>query len=331
MKTGGMFVIFILGILSGALLTARAIPILKHKQLGQNIRTEGPQSHLDKAGTPSMGGVAIILATVSVAVISAITAGHYDRNTFVILGSFVAFGLIGFADDYLKVIKKQNEGLLPWQKFSLQFILSLLSAVYMVKFSGALPSLYIPFIKEWIIVHSQVGEIGLILFLMFTIIAMSNGVNLTDGLDGLAGGITAIVSIFMAFVAMTFAQFAQIPAAVFFTALSGACIGFLIFNKNPAKIFMGDTGSLSIGGGMAVAGCMMSMEIFLPVVGIIYVLEALSVVLQVMYFKGTGGKRLFRMAPLHHHFEEGGMEEVSVVNIFWGITLIITVISLILG
>ena len=314
-----MIITVVLGFLLGFMFTRKAIPILQHKQMGQNIREEGPQSHQKKSGTPSMGGVAIILAVVIAAVVGAISAGCI-LDTVICLSGFVVFGAIGFFDDYLKVIKKQNEGLKAGQKFGLQLIFSIAFALYMVHFSGMGTEVYIPFFK----VYVDFG-IWYVPFVVFTMLAMTNGVNLTDGLDGLAAGVTMFVCIFMTFLAN---QLGYMPSEITFAALVGGCAGFLIYNRNPARIFMGDTGSLAIGGGITVAAFMMKMEFLLPVAGLIYVLETLSVVLQVGYFKITHGKRLFRMAPLHHHFEEGGMNERKVVLLFWTITVVCCVIAL---
>lgn len=307
----------IISFLLAVCFTYIAIPIMHKKQLGQNIREEGPASHQKKKGTPSMGGVAIILSTAITTLGVGIYAGINIELVVGILG-FVAFGSIGFLDDYLKVIKKHNEGLKSYQKFALQFIFATIFAMYL-HFSQDINSLvYIPFFKVYV-------DFGLmyIPFVIFTILAMSNGVNLTDGLDGLAGGVTFIVATTMATVAKILGY---LSSEILFYGLAGACLGFLVFNKNPAKIFMGDTGSLAIGGGITVWAFLMKMEFLLPIVGIIYVLETLSVVLQVGYFKLTKGKRLFRMAPLHHHFEEGGMKEINVVYMFWIITLVFMVI-----
>ncbi len=315
---GDISLTILLGFLLSFFFTNKAIPILQKKQMGQNIREEGPESHLKKAGTPSMGGVAIILA-----VVIAVLVGAVGRNTLgdalVCISGFVVFGAIGFFDDYLKVIKKQNEGLKAYQKFGLQLVFAILFAIYMVKLSGLGTEVYIPFFKIYI-------DFGIwyVPFVIFVILAMTNGVNLTDGLDGLAAGVTMIVSLYMCYVA---ADIGIISSEIFFAALAGGCLGFLLLNKNPAKIFMGDTGSLAIGGGITVAAFLMKMEFLLPIAGIIYVLETLSVVLQVGYFKITKGKRLFRMAPLHHHFEEGGMKETKVVAMFWCITIICSVIA----
>ena len=314
-----MIITIILGFLLGFMFTRKAIPILQNKQMGQNIREEGPKSHQKKSGTPSMGGVAIILAVVIAAIVGGISTGTV-KEVAICLSGFIVFGAIGFFDDYLKVIKKQNEGLKAGQKFGLQLIFSVLFALYMVYMSGIGTEVYIPFFR----IYVDFG-IWYVPFVVFTMLAMTNGVNLTDGLDGLAAGVTMFVCIAMAFFAK---HLGYMPSEIVYAALVGGCAGFLIYNANPAKIFMGDTGSLAIGGGITVAAFMMKMEFLLPVAGLIYVLETLSVVLQVGYFKISHGKRLFRMAPLHHHFEEGGMNEKKVVFMFWSITVICSVIAL---
>lgn len=304
------------GLVIGIMLTYVLIPILQNMQMGQNIRTEGPKSHQKKAGTPSMGGVAIVVTIIFAVAIG----GHFNKATVAIGIGFLAFALIGFIDDYLKVVKKQNEGLKPWQKFLMQLIVSVAFAIYIGYYSGLGTEVFIPFVK----IYADFG-VWFVPFIVFTLLAMTNGVNLTDGLDGLAGGVTAIVAVFMS----AFASYlGLVSESCIFGAVAGACLGFLVFNKNPAKIFMGDTGSLALGGGIALTAIAMKMELLLPIVGLIYVLEAASVVLQVVYFKSTGGKRLFKMAPLHHHFEESGMKETAVVMMFWIITLICCLIGI---
>lgn len=294
----------------GMLLTAFLIPVLKKAKAGQNIREEGPESHHIKAGTPSMGGLAIIGAIL----LAGVAGAAWTPETFAALLGFLLFASIGFIDDYLKVVKKHNEGLLAWQKFSMQFVISLGFALYMVMFSESGTEVVVPF---W----NQTVDFGswYIPFIVFTLLAMVNAINLTDGLDGLASGVTAIVSMFFVFLAF---QTGNESAAMIYAAVTGGCLGFLIFNRYPAKIFMGDTGSLALGGAVALTAIVMKMELFLPIVGFIYVIEALSVVLQVGYFKATRGKRLFRMAPIHHHFEKSGMRETTVVLLFWLITMV---------
>jgi phospho-N-acetylmuramoyl-pentapeptide-transferase len=292
------------------LLTAILIPVLKKANAGQNIREEGPKSHHVKAGTPSMGGLAIIGAII----LAGIAGGAWTPETFAALLGFLLFACIGYFDDYLKVVKKQNEGLLAWQKFSLQFVISLGFAVYMAMYSESGTEVFVPF---W----NQPVDFGgwYIPFIVFTILAMVNAINLTDGLDGLASGVTAIVAMFFVFLAIRTGYGSE---TMIYAAITGSCLGFLTFNRYPAKIFMGDTGSLALGGAVALTAIVMKMELFLPIVGFIYVIEALSVVLQVGYFKATHGKRLFKMAPIHHHFEKSGMRETTVVLYFWLVTLI---------
>lgn len=294
----------------GMLLTAILIPILKKANAGQNIREEGPKSHQIKAGTPSMGGLAIIGAII----LAGIAGGAWTPETFAALLGFLLFAAIGYFDDYLKVVKKQNEGLLAWQKFSMQFVISLGFAVYMAVVSESGTQVFVPF---W----NQSVDFGgwYIPFIVFTLLAMVNAINLTDGLDGLASGVTAIVAMFFVFLAYGTGNGSE---AMIYVAITGGCLGFLVFNRYPAKIFMGDTGSLALGGAVALTAIVMKMELYLPIVGFIYVAEALSVVLQVGYFKATHGKRLFKMAPIHHHFEKSGMKETTVVLSFWLVTLI---------
>ncbi len=298
-------------------LTYVEIPILQNLKAGQNIREEGPRTHQAKAGTPSMGGLAIIAATT----ITCLTSGGVSKDMWVILAAFILFGLLGFLDDYLKVAKKQNLGLRAWQKLVLQIIIASAVAVYQAKVSVYGTSVYIPFFNE----HWDFG-IWYVPFVAFVVVAMVNSVNLTDGLDGLASGVTTLVALFFAIVAVGVGINA---GGIFNAALAGGCMGFLMFNKNPAKVFMGDTGSLALGGGLAAAAIIMNMELMLPIAGLLFVLEALSVMIQVISFKTTG-KRVFKMAPLHHHFELCGLKETHVVALFWLFTLICYVVGLII-
>lgn len=308
MKYISIGIIMLISFIISVIITKVEIPVLKRKA-GQNIREDGPQSHLSKAGTPSMGGIAIIIAA-SLTTIGAAVMGKIDGlGCAIILLVFVGFGLIGFFDDYLKVIKKNNLGLRAYQKFGLQTILSVILAVYLANYTEGSTSVYIPFAD----IYVNFG-IWYIPFVVFVVLAMTNAVNLTDGLDGLASGVTAFISLFFAVAGFTYGI---VTGAYFCSAMCGACLGFLVFNRNPAKVFMGDTGSLALGGGLAAAAILMKLELLLPIVGLIYVIEALSVVLQVGYFKISGGKRIFKMAPIHHHFEKCGFSEVQVVAGFW--------------
>ncbi len=304
-----------LATMASALLTSAEIPILKHKQFRQFIREEGPQSHLSKEGTPTMGGIAIFGALLFMTLIGGKVTGD---SVIMLLVTFL-FGLLGFLDDYIKVAKKHNLGLRAWQKLVLQILIAVGLAVYMAKFSGYGTDVWIPFINRYV----DFGWIY-IPFIAFVVVAMANAVNLTDGLDGLSSGVTALVAFFFAIAAM---QFGHDSASIFCCALTGACLGFLIFNHYPAKLFMGDTGSMALGGALASAAIIMKVEFLLPIAGLIYVLEALSVIIQVLYFKATGGKRFFKMAPLHHHFEMCGMKEKSVVAMFWLVALVCCVIA----
>ena len=308
MKYISIGIIMLISFIISVIITKVEIPILKRKA-GQNIREDGPQSHLSKAGTPSMGGIAIIIAASLTTIGAAVMGKINGLGCAIILLVFVGFGLIGFFDDYLKVIKKNNLGLRAYQKFGLQTILSVILAVYLANYTEGSTSVYIPFAD----IYVNFG-IWYIPFVVFVVLAMTNAVNLTDGLDGLASGVTAFISLFFAVAGFTYGI---VTGAYFCSAMCGACLGFLVFNRNPAKVFMGDTGSLALGGGLAAAAILMKLELLLPIVGLLYVIEALSVVLQVGYFKISGGKRIFKMAPIHHHFEKCGFSEVQVVAGFW--------------
>jgi phospho-N-acetylmuramoyl-pentapeptide-transferase len=303
------------GMALGASFTLFIIPILKKTGTGQNIREEGPSSHQSKAGTPTMGGIAIIGAVLITCLVTCFVTSSISEELVVILITFVLFGALGFLDDYLKVVKKQNLGLRAWQKLGLQIIVSLLPAVYQMSYST---STRMPVAGDYI-------DLGLWYtpFVAFVIVATVNSVNLTDGLDGLAAGTTSIVALFFACVGLLF-DFSA--GTAFYGALTGACLGFLVFNKNPAKVFMGDTGSLALGGGLAAAAVSMRMELLLPVAGFVYVAEAGSVIIQVLSFKTTG-KRVFKMSPIHHHFELSGMPEKWVVVLFWALTGLFCVIG----
>lgn len=287
------------------------IPILRRLKMGQTEREEGVKSHLKKAGTPTMGGVIILLAIV---VTSLIYVREYPKVIpvlFVTLG----FGLIGFLDDYLKVVLKRSDGLMPAQKFGLQFLLTAVFAFYMVKVAKIPLTLLIPFSggKYW-----DIGWVA-IPVLFIAVIGTVNGVNFTDGLDGLASSVTVLVATFFTVVAIgTKSGIEPITCAVV-----GALLGFLLFNVYPASVFMGDTGSLALGGFVASAAYVLQMPLFILIVGLIYLVEVLSVIIQVTYFKKTGGKRIFKMAPIHHHFELCGWSETKVVAVFAIITAIL--------
>ena len=308
MENLNIVIAMLLALMVCAIVTPLLIPFLR-KQAGQNIREEGPKEHQAKAGTPSMGGIAIVAGILAGGLG---VGGRFGKESLIMAVGLLIFAGVGFLDDYLKIIKKENEGLKVKPKFAWQIGGSLLLAIYIGYFSGIGTTVYIPFAD----VYADFGYFY-VPFVTFTLVAMVNAVNLTDGLDGLASGVTAIVSLAFLLIAV---HLKETAVAGFFGAVIGGCLGFLIFNRKPALIFMGDTGSLALGGAIATAAVVMRMELFLPIIGLIYVLEALSVCLQVFYFKKTGGKRLFKMAPLHHHFELSGMSEWQVVLAFWAFT-----------
>lgn len=318
-----ILIVFLAAFVISLVITKLEIPVLR-KKAGQNIREEGLKSHYSKAGTPSMGGISIIIGTCIAGLLGTLLFGGTIGDELLIILVFAGFGLIGFIDDYRKVIKKQNEGLTAKQKFGLQMIIAVAFAVFFARYSSFGTEVFIPIADVFI-------DFGFFyyVFVAFAVLAMTNAVNLTDGLDGLASGVTALVCIFFAFAGFmggAFCRFGgfigQASETFFFIALAGACLGFLVFNKNPARVFMGDTGSLALGGGVVAAAIVLKLELLLLVAGLLYVIEALSVVLQVSYFKLTHGKRLFKMAPIHHHFEMCGWSEVRVVITFWIFTLI---------
>ena len=298
-----------------ALLGPVVIPFLRKLKVGQTERKE-LESHLKKNGTPTMGGIMILA---SIIITSLVYVKDYPK-IIPILFMTVGFGVIGFLDDYLKVVLRRSDGLLAWQKMILQIIVTGVFAVYMVKYSGVALTMLIPFSGGK---YLDLGWLA-IPVLFFAVVGTVNGTNFTDGLDGLASSVTIMVATFFSVVAIgTNAGIAPITCAVV-----GALLGFLLFNVYPASVFMGDTGSLALGGFVVSTAYMMQMPLFILIVGLIYLVEVLSVIIQVTYFKKTGGKRIFRMAPIHHHFELGGWSETRVVAVFSITTAILCLIAL---
>ena len=290
------------------------IPFLIRLKVGQTERKEGVQSHLKKAGTPTMGGIAILA---SVLVTSLIFARRYPR-ILPVLFLTLGFGIIGFVDDYLKVVLRRSDGLLPKQKMAGQIVVTAIFVVYVWLRDPACLDWRIPF-TGGMIIGNLAFRIFSTLAAFVVIIGTVNGVNFTDGLDGLASSVTSAVAVFFCLASMTLTgQIEPICAAMF-----GALLGFLLFNVHPAKVFMGDTGSLALGGFVAGAAYSLQMPVYIVIVGLIYLVEVLSVMIQVTYFKKTGGKRIFRMAPIHHHFELGGWSETRVVAVFTIITILL--------
>lgn len=292
------------------------IPLLTRLKVGQNIRMEGPQRHYKKAGTPTMGGIIIITA---VMLATFIMAGSSEESLAALL-VMLAFGGLGFWDDYIKVVLKRSLGLRAREKLGLQVIISVLFGILLLVYFHRGTQIPLPFTD--VVFHA--GPVVYIIFLLIVLISASNAVNLTDGLDGLAAGVTFIVAAGYAVVCLVLGHE---QLAVFCGALMGACLGFLAYNRHPARVFMGDTGSMALGGAVAAVAALTRTELLLVIIGGVYVVETLSVIIQVVSFQATG-KRPFLMAPLHHHFELKGWHETRVVKMFWAIALIFTVIGL---
>ena len=282
----------------------KIIGILRRLKAGQTLRDDGPQTHLKKNGTPTMGGIIFLLGVV-------VTCLFYVKDypkIIPVLFMTVGFGIVGFLDDYIKVVLKRSEGLTPGQKMAGQLMVTAVFAYYMVKYSEAGLTMLVPFGPGLTI---DLGWLSIPL-LFFVVIGTVNGTNFTDGLDGLASSVTVIVAVFFSVVALgTGTGIAPVTLAV-----AGGLLGFLLFNVYPASVFMGDTGSLALGGFVASVAYMLNMPLFLLLVGLIYMVEVLSVIIQVTYFKATHGKRFFKMAPIHHHFEKCGWSETRVVTVF---------------
>lgn len=310
--TKGIYTLIIAFVL-GVILCPILIPFLHKLKFGQTVRDDGPQTHLKKMGTPTMGGLAFLIAFAVAGLIMSPT-----HETIAVILFTLGFGIIGFVDDYIKVVKKSSDGLNPKQKIIGQLIICILFIIYIYN-SGIGTEIYIPFVgkNKWL-------DLG-ILFVPFCIIAVLatvNGVNLTDGLDGLAGGVTLIVTVFFTMCAYA-AKSGLVTAG---GAMIGGLIAFLIFNVYPAKVFMGDTGSLALGGFIVSTAFILKMPLFILIAGIIYVIETLSVVIQVTVYKKTK-KRVFKMAPIHHHFEQCGWKETKVVMVFYFVTAIACLIA----
>ena len=295
------------------------IPFHHKLKFGQQVRDDGPQAHLKKQGTPTMGGLIILTSIV-------ITSLFYLKDypgIIPVLFVTVGFGIIGFLDDYIKIVMKRSEGLNPKQKLIGQIIITGIFACYLLTSKDVGTEMLIPFTGGF--EDGYYLDLGWLFVpaLFFIVLGTDNGVNFTDGLDGLCTSVTILVATFFTVVALgERSGISPITGAVV-----GSLLGFLLFNVYPARVFMGDTGSLALGGFVASSAFMMQMPIFIAIVGLIYLVEVLSVIIQVAYFKKTGGKRIFRMAPIHHHFELGGWSETRVVAVFSIITAILCLIA----
>ncbi|MGI6107677.1 MAG: phospho-N-acetylmuramoyl-pentapeptide-transferase [Lachnospiraceae bacterium] len=314
MSTESVVAMIVSCILS-AVLVKFSIPVLHRLKFGQQVRTDGPQEHLKKQGTPTMGGCAFLAALTAVGIILAIRHPEIWAVLLLTLG----FGLTGFIDDFLKIKKQQSEGFNPKQKLAVQIVFTALFCWYCMASDSIGTRILIPFSGgktvdlSWFYVP----------FLFLAVLGTDNGVNFSDGLDGLCASVSIPVALFFMFAAAKLGN----GVSPFGAAMAGVLLGFLLFNAYPAKLFMGDTGSLAIGGFVAGMACVLRMPLYILIAGLIYLIEVVSVIIQVVYFKKTHGKRFFRMAPIHHHFELGGWSETRVVTVFTAATILLCLVA----
>ena len=305
----------IIAFVISAILCPIVIPFLHKLKFGQQVRDDGPQAHLKKQGTPTMGGLVILS---SIIITSLLYLKDYPKIIPVLFVT-AGFGVIGFLDDYIKIVMKRSEGLNPGQKLAGQIIITGIFAYYIITSDEIGTQMLIPFTGQYLVMPVWL----FVPALFFIVLGTDNGVNFTDGLDGLCTSVTILVATFFTIVAIgENSGISPITGAVV-----GSLLGFLLFNVYPARVFMGDTGSLALGGFVASSAFMMQMPLFIAVVGLIYLVEVLSVIIQVTYFKKTGGKRIFKMAPIHHHFELCGWSETRVVAVFSIITAILCLVA----
>ena len=297
-----------------ALIGPVLIPYLHKLKFGQSIRECGPASHMKKSGTPTMGGLMMLAALVL-----ALLWGSFTPHIIIALVLTLGHALIGFLDDYIKVVMKRNLGLTAKQKFLLQFLLAG-AYVYFAETHLQNTTLWVPLLNVTFDFGWAYYALAFIL-----LVGTTNAVNLTDGLDGLVSFVSIPVTLAFAFIAY---MQGMLDVSGFALGLTGACLGFLLFNRHPAQVFMGDTGSLALGGGIAALALLTNTELLLVIIGGVYVAEAMSVIIQVTYFRLTGGKRIFRMSPLHHHYELGGWNEVKVVRVFTLVSLLLSALGL---
>lgn len=294
------------------LISPKGIEILHRLKFGQEVRDDGPQAHLKKQGTPTMGGILFLIA-ITIGVLPFIGENKGLLPAY-LLG--IGFGIVGFIDDYLKVVKHQSEGFNPKQKMAAQVVISLLYIAYLYFFSGHSTAFLLPFVKG----QKLLFGIWFFPISLFIITATDTGANFTDGIDGLCGSVTAVIVFFLFLADQIFLggdSLGALPGAVL-----GGILGFLVFNAYPAKVFMGDTGSLALGGFVVAMALQTELALYIPIFAFIYFVEVLSVILQVSYFKMTHGKRIFKMAPIHHHFELSAWSETRVVTVFSIVTIL---------
>lgn len=296
------------------------IPFLRKLKFGQYVREDGPKSHRKKAGTPTMGGVIILL---SVVITSLIYRNHH-KETLLVLFATIGFGVIGFLDDYIKIVMRRSLGLTAWQKFSLQLVIAAIFTVYYLKVLKLAPEILLPFTGgirngSYVVMPAWM----FVCFVFLVMLGTVNGTNFTDGLDGLASSVTLLVAVFFTVVAVGTGS----GLSVITSSVAGALMGFLVYNVYPARVFMGDTGSLALGGFVSSVALVLKLPIFIVLVGSIYLVEVLSVILQVGYYKLSHGKRIFKMAPIHHHFEQSGWSETRIVTVFSIITALMCLVA----
>lgn len=318
MQTKMIFSVLISFLIS-VILCPIIIPFLRRLKFGQNIREEGPKEHLKKTGTPTMGGLIIIFSVLITSLLFIRDLGKIIPVLFVTLG----FGLIGFLDDYIKIIMKRSMGLRPSQKMFLQLIVTSIFAYYVLNSTSIGTKILIPFTGGF--ENGKYLNIGIMYLPMmfFAVIGTVNGANFTDGLDGLVTGVTVIIAVFFTVVSYITGSGLEVVTG----SVVGSLLGFLLFNVYPARVFMGDTGSLALGGFVVSTAYMMNIPLFIVIVAFIYMIEVISVIIQVIYFKITKGKRFFKMAPIHHHFELCGWSETRVVTVFSTITAIMCLLA----
>lgn len=292
------------------------VPILKKFKIGQVVRDDGPKEHLKKQGTPTMGGIAMLIVLV---ISLAIYSIKYPSLILAIV-AIAGFGLVGFIDDYKKLVKKSTKGLSPIKKIIGLLLVTVIFIFMYIKVFNFGTDIIIPFVDQ----PETLSLWPFILFTAFILLGTSNAVNLTDGLDGLASGVVAIIMTFFTVVAV---KNYNTEMVILGSLTVGTCVAFLLFNYHPAKVFMGDTGSLALGGAVAAIAIIMKMPIYLAIVAFVCIIDTLSVIMQVTYFKLTKGKRIFKMAPFHHHLELSGMKETTVVTVFWIVTVLCCVLA----
>lgn len=307
---GGLLLSMILAVIIGKIY----IPILRRNKVGQNIREDGPKSHYAKAGTPTMGGVIFIVAIL----LTAFATGNTDRWSVIVMVGMILFGAIGFIDDYMKIVMKRSLGLDAKQKLILQFAFSIV-LIILTGIVGETSFLQkIPFyhgsVSLWLLIYP---------ILIFVIVGVVNAVNLTDGLDGLAGGVS--LPVFLTYALLLFLQ-GKTPSIALIVV--GGIMGFLFFNAHPASVYMGDTGSMALGGALVALAMITDTIFYLPILGGIFLIETLSVIIQTIYFRHTGGKRIFRMSPIHHHFELGGHKETKIVSAFTMVSIALSALTM---